>query len=70
MITKLENWLEVSYATFLKDVTRDSRTNTRRPIKVPIYARLYIMQGGLLYITDQLLNRRLFNHIVQPLSLP
>src|SRR5208282_4264037 len=36
MIIKLENWLQVSYATFLEDVTRDSPTNLTRPVKVPI----------------------------------
>jgi hypothetical protein len=70
MIMKLENWLEVSYAAFFEDVTRDSPTNIRRPIKVPIYMHLYMMRGGSLYTTDQLLNGRLFNHIVQPLSSP
>jgi hypothetical protein len=70
MIMKLENWLQVSYATFFEDVTRDSPTNLTRPMKVPIYMRLYMMRGGSLYTTDQLLNRRPFNHIVQPLSSP
>jgi hypothetical protein len=55
---------------FFEDVTRDSPTNMRRPIEVPIYMHLYMMQGGSLYITDQLLNGRLFNHIAQPLSSP
>ena len=32
--------------------------------------RLYMMRGGSLYTTDQLLNRRPFNYIVQPLSSP
>jgi hypothetical protein len=67
---KLENWLQVSYTAFFKDVTRDSPTNITRPMKVPIYIRLYIMRGGSLYTTDQLLNRRLFNHIIQLLSSP
>jgi hypothetical protein len=70
MIIKLENWLQVSYATFLKDVTRDSPTNLTRPVKVPIYMHLYMMRSGSLYTADQLLNRRPFNHIVQPLSSP
>ena len=39
-------------------------------MKVPIYMHLSMMQGDLLYITDQLLNRRPFNYIVQLLSLP
>jgi hypothetical protein len=32
--------------------------------------RLYKMQRGLPYTIDQLLNRRLFKHIVRLLSLP
>jgi hypothetical protein len=70
MILKLENWLQVSYATFFDDVTKDNPANLTRPTKVPIYIRLYMMRGGLPYTTDQLLNRRPFNHIVQPLSSP
>jgi hypothetical protein len=70
MIMKLENWLQVSNATFFEDVTRDSPTNLTRTIKVPIYMRLYMMRGGSLSITDQLLNRRPFKPIVQPLSSP
>lgn len=67
MIMKLENWLQVSYATFL-DVTRDSPTNLTRPMRIPIYMRSYMMRSGSPYTTDQLLNRRPFNHIAQPLS--
>ena len=68
MIIKLENWLQVSYTTPFKDVTRDSLTNLTRPIRVLIYMRLYMMPGGLPYTTDQLLSRRPFNYIAQPLS--
>lgn len=69
-IMKLENWLQVSYATLFKDITEDCPTNLIRLMKVPIYMRLFMMRGGSLYIIDHLLNRRPFNHIVQPLSLP
>jgi hypothetical protein len=31
---------------------------------------LYMMQGGLPYLTDQLLNERLFKYIVRLLSSP
>jgi hypothetical protein len=47
----------------------DNPTNLIRPMKVPIYMRLYMMRDGSLYTTDQLLNKRPFNHIVQHLSL-
>jgi hypothetical protein len=55
---------------FFKDTIRESATNLPRPMKILIYMPLYMMRDGSLYITDQLLNRRPFNHIVQPLSLP
>jgi hypothetical protein len=70
IIMKLENWLQVSYAVLFEDLTRDSSANIRRPMKVPIYMRLYMMRGGSLYTTNQLLNRCPFNYIVQPLSSP
>ena len=34
MIKKLENWLQVSFATLFDDVIRENRTNLIRPIKV------------------------------------
>lgn len=70
MIMKLENWLQVSYTTFSVNSTRGSPTNLKRPTKAPIYMHLYMMQGGSLYTTDQLLNRHPFNHIAQHLSSP
>jgi hypothetical protein len=68
LIMKLEGSLQVSYAAFFEDITRDSRTNLTRPIKVLIYTHLYMMQRGSLCTTDQSLNRRPFNHIAQHLS--
>lgn len=70
IIIKLENWLQVSYTTFSKDVIRDGPTNLTRLVNVPNYMHLYMMRGGSLYTTDQLLNRRPFNYIVQPLYSP
>lgn len=69
IIIKLEKWLQVSNTIFLKDITRNSCTNLERLMKVLRYMHLYMMHGGSLYTIDQLLNTRLFNYIVQPLSL-
>jgi hypothetical protein len=51
MILKLENQLQVSYTNF-KGVTRENPTNIIRPIKVPIYIRLYMIRDASPYIAD------------------
>jgi hypothetical protein len=53
IIIKLEILLQVSYTAFFKDITKDSLINKRRPIKVLIYMRLYMIQSGSPFITDQ-----------------
>ena len=70
MIIKLKNWLQVSCATIFEDVISESPANLTRLIKVQIYIRLYMMQGGSLYTTDRLLNKPLFNYTAQHLSSP
>jgi hypothetical protein len=70
IIKKLESWLQVSVCLYvINDIIRETPTNLTRPMKVPIYTHLHMMQRGSPYTTDQLLNRRPFNYIVQPLSL-
>lgn len=73
MIRKLEDWVQVSFYVILSDILRYNwkvLANMVRPMKVPIFMHLYMMQRGLPSIADQLLNRRPFNRIVQPLSSP
>jgi hypothetical protein len=70
MIINLENWLQVSSATIFENVISESLANLTRPIKVQIYMRSCVTQGGSLYTTDRLLNKPPFNYTARRLSSP
>jgi len=65
MIEKLENRLQVSFSLLFYLYHSRTIADSLRPIKVRNYMRLYTMLSDLPYLTDQLLNKRLFRYIAR-----
>jgi hypothetical protein len=52
IIRKLKSWLQASVSMLFDNIIREMPINLIRPMKVPTYIYLYIMQRGSPYITD------------------